>query len=90
MNENAWGLGHTFWSVAYQCWVWVYFLAALGLLCCFGFRPPVPAKLLYGRRDCPGCGSSYDAPMFALNFGRTRYERCPHCHRWHWTNTRNA
>ena len=23
--------------------------------------------------------------MFAVNFGATRYERCPHCTHWHWT-----
>jgi hypothetical protein len=90
MAQNAGGLGHTFGAVAYQCWVWAYFLAALALLCYFGFRLVVPPKLFYGRRDCPECGRGYDAPLFALNFGRTRYERCPHCCRWHWTNTHDA
>ena len=35
-------------------------------------------------------GGEYEAPLFALNFGRTRYERCPHCRRWHWTEKLTA
>jgi hypothetical protein len=38
MAQNAGGFGHTIWAVAYQCWVWVYFWAAVGLLGYFGFR----------------------------------------------------
>jgi hypothetical protein len=90
MTRNTGGLGHTFWAITYQCWVWVYFFAALALLGYFGFRRIAPAKMFYGRRDCPECGGGYDAPLFALNFGLTRYERCPHCRRWHWTKTRNG
>ncbi len=25
--------------------------------------------------------------MFTVNFGATRYERCPHCQHWHRTET---
>src|SRR5271157_4588828 len=38
MARYAGSLGHTFWAVAYQCWVWSYFFAALALLFYFGFR----------------------------------------------------
>ena len=43
MNRNAGGFSHTFWAVAYQYWVWAYFLAALALLFYFGFRRAVPS-----------------------------------------------
>jgi hypothetical protein len=88
MARNAGGLGHTFWEVACQCWVWAYFFAALALLFYFGFRRVALTNAFYGRRHCPECGGDYDAPVFALNFGQTRYERCPHCRRWHWTKPR--
>lgn len=90
MNRNAGGLSHTFWAVAWQCWVWAYFIAALALLFYFGFRRVTLTKAFYGRRHCPECSGDYHAPIFALNFGQSRYERCPHCRRWHWTKTRNA
>ena len=90
MARNAGSLGHPFWAVACQCWVWSYFIAALALLFYFGFRRVVAAKMFNGRRDCPDCGGDYDTPLFSLNFGRTCYERCPHCRRWHWAKTRNA
>ena len=90
MARNIGGLGHAFWTVAVQLWLLLYFVGALALLCYFGFRRVVPPKLFYGRRHCPECSGDYDAPIFALNFGQTRYERCPHCRRWHWTKTRDA
>jgi ribosomal protein S27E len=44
-----------------------------------------PGRMLFGRRRCPECGHEYDAPLIGINFGLTRYERCPHCRHWHWT-----
>jgi hypothetical protein len=85
MAWNVGGMGKTFWALAIQCWLLAYFVGALALLFCFGFRRVTLTKPFYGRRHCPECGGNYDAPVFALNFGQTRYERCPHCRRWHWT-----
>jgi len=87
---NVGSLGNTFWAAFIQLWLLFYFVAALALLFYFSFHRFVPPMAFYGRRDCPECGGDYDAPIFALNFGRIRYERCPHCRRWHWTKTRNA
>jgi hypothetical protein len=28
--------------------------------------------------------------FFALNLGRKRYERCPYCWRWHWTQKQST
>jgi len=90
MARNAGGLGKIFWMVVVQCWLVFYFIAALALLSYFTFGRVSPAHLFYGRRRCPECNRDYDAPLFAVNFGPIRYERCPHCRRWHWTKTRNA
>jgi hypothetical protein len=91
MAWNVGGLSKVQWTVFIQCFLLFYFVAALGLLCYFTFRRVAPAgtgvKLFYGQRHCPECDADYDAPLFALNFGRTRYERCPHCRHWHWTKT---
>ena len=91
---NAGGLGQTFWIIFIQCFLLLYLCAALALLCFFTFRRVGPAQtvgtLLYDQRHCPDCNKDYAALLFALNFGRTRYERCPHCKRWHWTKTRSA
>ncbi len=85
MAWNVGGLGKTFWTTAVQVWLILYFLAAVALLSHFAFGRIAMALLLHGRRHCPQCGRDYDAPWFALNVGSTRYERCPHCLRWHWT-----
>ncbi|HEY3898687.1 MAG TPA: hypothetical protein VGM54_08750 [Chthoniobacter sp.] len=71
--------------VIVEGWLTCYFLAALGLLAWFCLGRFNPAALVFGRRHCPECGKDYDAPLFAVNLGSKRYERCPHCRHWHWT-----
>lgn len=85
MAWNAGGLGREFWMIFVQCFLGLYFLAAVALLSFFAFHRITPARIFYGRRLCPGCGARYDAPVLAINMGRSRYERCPQCRRWHWT-----
>lgn len=91
MAWNAGGLSRTLWIIIVQVFLLVYFFAALALLYWLAFRraatPGTTAKLFYGPRECPECGARYEPPLFALNFGRTRYERCPHCRHWHWTKS---
>jgi DNA-directed RNA polymerase subunit RPC12/RpoP len=87
MASNAFGLGPTFWAIAVQLWIIVYFVGALALLSYFVFGKLKPGLLFYGRRKCPECGAEYDASLFAANLGATRYERCPHCRHWHFVKT---
>ncbi len=87
---NAWNLGGVFWMNFIQLFLLAYFIGAIVLLGFFVFRCAGPnargvIKFFYGPRHCPECGKDYEAPIFGLNFGRTRYERCPHCKKWHWT-----
>ncbi|MFZ1220760.1 MAG: hypothetical protein WAO00_15810 [Chthoniobacterales bacterium] len=85
---NVGGLGQVTWGVIVQSWLVVYFVGALALLSYFTFGRVALGRIFYGRRHCPECQQDYDAPfLFAINFGRTRYERCPHCRHWHWTSS---
>lgn len=90
MAWNAGGLGKTVWAVIVQCWLLFYFIAAAALLSSFALGRVVPKAVFYGRRHCPECDKDYDPPLFAFNFGSTRYEPCPHCRRWHWTKGSGA
>ena len=85
MAWNVGGLGKIFWTVAIQLWLIGYVFGAVALFSYFSFGRIAPGLMLFGRRHCPECGGDYDAPLFAINFGVTRYERCPHCRHWHWT-----
>jgi hypothetical protein len=87
MAWNVGGLGKTFWTVVIQLWLLVYVLGALALFSFFTFGRTVPGRMLFGRRHCPECEREYDAPLLGINFGLSRYERCPYCRRWHWTKT---
>lgn len=64
---------------------WVYLAAViLGLLVVFLLHGRKGlSKLAGGTHSCPGCGETYDAPLVGLNLVTKRYERCPHCRRWH-------
>ncbi|MDB6153627.1 MAG: hypothetical protein JWL90_2080 [Chthoniobacteraceae bacterium] len=84
MAQNAGGLGRTFWMVTVQLWLFGYCLAAASLLAYFAFGQFALGRLLFGRSRCPECNQGYDAPLFGLNFGPSRYEHCPGCRKWHW------
>lgn len=85
MAWNAGGLGKTAWAFIVQGWLALYCLAGLAWLSALYFGRLSPGRMIFGRRHCPECNEDYDAPLFAFNFGSTRYERCPHCRHWHWT-----
>jgi hypothetical protein len=85
LRWNLGGLGRNVWLIIVQFWLLGYCALLAAMLAAFAFGRLPTLNALYGRRKCPGCQGEYDAPLFALNFGRTRYERCPHCRRWHWT-----
>lgn len=85
MKWNVGGLGGTAWSILIQCFLLLYLFAAAGLLAFFNSGRFAPACMFYGRRECPECFGEYDPPLMAINFGRRRYDRCPHCQRWHWS-----
>lgn len=90
MVWNVARLGSTFWMIFIGVFLVLYFIAAVGLLTYFAFGRFAPQRIFYGPRHCPECVKDYDAPLFAMNFGRIRYERCPHCQRWHWTRPSSA
>lgn len=84
-----WGwLGRNQPAVAAVLFAWVLgcFLAS-GVFLARLHRPRLPlGRLLNGRARCPSCGEVYDRPLLrGLNCVTHRFERCPHCTRWHWT-----
>ncbi|HRQ90358.1 MAG TPA: hypothetical protein PLA50_16280 [Bacteroidia bacterium] len=90
MNWNVGGLGQATWGLLVSLWLSVLLIGAMALLAYFILGRASPGRLIFGRRHCPGCSADYDAPLIAVNFGITRYERCPHCRGWHWTKACDA
>jgi hypothetical protein len=82
MSWNAGALEPNTYSFLIQLHLLLLLLIAGGLLVWFGQG----INIFYGRRECPECSGQYEPPLLAINLGRKRYERCPHCQRWHWTN----
>jgi hypothetical protein len=83
---NFGGFGVSAWQMILTIWVQFYFLAMLGLLAYFSFGSMQNLSLfINGKAKCPGCGVIYPRPIFAISGIKKRYERCPVCRKWHWT-----
>jgi hypothetical protein len=78
------GWGEYTWGIILSVWIPVY-LIAMGLMVTYlgtgGFNL---GRGIYGTDICPDCGKEYNKPLFlAVNLLNKRYERCPHCKKWH-------
>lgn len=87
---NVGGLGKIFWTTILGFWT-------LGVTCFAGYQlaqavlgPVSLGRVLLGRARCPGCQQIYDRPLLAANLGVKRYERCPHCKKWHMTGVEHS
>ncbi len=83
---NFAGLGKSAWQMILFFWVSFYFLAMAGLFAYLVFgKFQNLCVFLYGKAKCPECGLTYPRPLFAVNMVTKRYERCPGCKKYHWT-----
>jgi hypothetical protein len=89
MQKNVWGLGRETWGTLVGLWVAAFAVGSLILLGLIYFGPAMAKKLFTARVPCPGCGQLYRQPLFAVNMGMKRYERCPLCKKWHWIDIRD-
>jgi hypothetical protein len=75
------------WSVFLGAWTAAYFFWAILVMARFSLGRFSPGELLLGRARCPGCGQVYARSiLMGCNLGPRRYERCPHCKKWHFTS----
>lgn len=75
-------IGRVAWTAALQVYQLIFVLA-LALAVNRLARDRLRSSLL-GDATCPECHQVYPRSLFGLNFLTVRYERCPHCRRWHW------
>ena len=68
-------------------WVLFCFFLACAWLTRLLFPHTQLGRQFHGEAVCPECGRRYARDLLlGLNAGpRRRYERCPHCKKWHWT-----
>ena len=83
MVKNAFGWGAGVWRVIVTVWLQLYLIGGILLLSYFTLGKFNPGRVFFGRSRCPGCGAVYSRPFFGMNLGLKRYERCPHCRKWH-------
>lgn len=78
---NLFGLGSERWGLVLVLYVALFTLAMFGFVNRLA-NGKVREGLL-GDATCPGCGEVYPRSFFALNLLTRRFERCPHCRKFH-------
>ncbi|MFN0019547.1 MAG: hypothetical protein ACKVP0_14905 [Pirellulaceae bacterium] len=89
MHIDAFGWGKPVWQQLVGLWVALFTVFSLVLLGGMYFGPAALKKLFTAKVKCPDCGELYSQPIFGMNAGMKRYERCPHCKKWHWIDIRD-
>lgn len=78
---NLFGLGPQIWGLILVIYI------SLFTLVMFVFVNRLASgkaeESILGSSTCPGCGEVYPRSFLALNLLTKRYERCPHCRKWH-------
>lgn len=81
---NYLDLGKDTWTIFLSIWVQLYFFGSIGLMAMLHLGAfSKMGEFLFGKAKCPECGEIYPRPILGLNLGARRYERCPHCHKFH-------
>jgi DNA-directed RNA polymerase subunit RPC12/RpoP len=81
---DLFNLGKTTWTIVLVIYFYAFVVAMLLMLTRFAIGSFRFGRFLYGTDVCPDCGKEYDKPVFlAANLMWKRYERCPHCGKWH-------
>jgi hypothetical protein len=78
---NLYGLGPNVWGPILVIYVALFTLAMFAFVNRLG-KDGVREGFL-GSATCPECHKVYPRSFFAANLLTKRYERCPHCRRWH-------
>lgn len=78
---NLFGLGPNVWGLVLVIYVALFTLAMFGFVNRLG-KDGLREGFL-GNATCPSCREVYPRSFFAANLLTKRYERCPHCRKWH-------
>ncbi len=81
---GTFGLGRMIWVQIGMVWVVLMAIALSGLLTYFVKGRGGVRDMIGAPRTCPDCAEVYKPTIAGLNFLVRRYERCPHCRKWHW------
>jgi hypothetical protein len=90
MNQNVGNLGPETWQTIVGVWLAFFTVGSIALLGLMYFGPAAAKKLFTAKARCPECGALYRQPLFAMNMGMKRYERCSECKKWHWIDIRDS
>jgi hypothetical protein len=74
------------WPIILTNYLWLYAFAMVAIVSKVVYGKLRIGYMLGGKMICPGCGKGYDRPFWGVNMITKRYEKCPHCSRWHWVD----
>ncbi len=82
--QKVGGLDQAVWQQIIWVWLFVYFGLLAALLARLQEGAGSKPLALFGQARCPECKKIYAQPLFGINWIYKRYERCPHCGKFHW------
>lgn len=85
IDWNLFGIGKGVWAILYSIWFGFYIFGIFTILKYCSEGKVNLGKKLFGEINCPECGQKYPRPFLGINLGLKRYEKCPHCKKWHFT-----
>lgn len=84
LKMKGWLGGETLSSQLLLGWILLFFVIAVTVFArALAGRGTTAGGFLFGETDCTRCGAHYQRPLWGLNLGSKRYERCPACKVWH-------
>lgn len=84
------GIGKPAWQILITLWVAGFTIGAVILLGVLQFGTVALKRFFRSHVRCPDCGGCYRQPIFGMNMGFKRYERCTLCGKWHWIDVRQV
>jgi transcriptional regulator with XRE-family HTH domain len=69
-------------------WLRIVIISFAFAVCFIGFMFALRIEQVAGYYVCKKCEHKYvpsfNQVLWAMHMGRTRYMKCPHCHKWSW------
>lgn len=73
-----------FWQIFLSQWTFIFSFIMISITTIILYGKLKLGYFLAGQAKCPECAKIYDRPFLGVSLISKKYEKCPHCKKWHW------
>ena len=73
-----------FWQIFLSQWTSIFSVIMIAITTIILYGKLKLGYFLAGQAKCPECAKIYDRPFLGVSLINKKYEKCPHCKKWHW------